>query len=93
LVAALGAVAVGVVLPFSPLSHALGFQRLPIGFFAALAAMVAAYLVLIEFAKRLFFANPAGRLPSLRRRGPDHHIHRRASRFSYPGPLNLRVGQ
>jgi P-type Mg2+ transporter len=91
LLAALVVVAVGAVLPFSPLSHVLGFQPLPIGFFAALAATVVAYLVLIEFAKRLFFANPSGRLPSLRRRGIDHHIHRRASRFSYPGPLQPRV--
>jgi Mg2+-importing ATPase len=50
LAAALGAVAVGVVLPFSPLSRVLGFQPLPIGFFAALAGMVLAYLVLIELA-------------------------------------------
>jgi Mg2+-importing ATPase len=91
LAAALGAVAVGVVLPFSPLSRVLGFQPLPIGFFAALAGMVLAYLVLIELAKRLFFANPAGRLPSLRRRGTAHRIQRRASRFSYPGPLKTGV--
>src|SRR6185295_5896431 len=54
LIAALGVVVVGAVLPFSPLSHVLGFQPLPIGFFAALAAMVVAYLVLVEFAKLLF---------------------------------------
>jgi Mg2+-importing ATPase len=90
LAAALGAVAVGVVLPFTPLARVLGFQPLPIGFFAALAGMVVAYLVLIEFAKRLFFANPAGRLPSMRRRGPNHHIQRRASRFSYPGPIRVQ---
>jgi Mg2+-importing ATPase len=40
LIAAVGAVGVGVVLPFSPMSQVLGFQPLPIGFFAALAGMV-----------------------------------------------------
>jgi len=84
--AASGAVLVGVVLPLSPLAHLLGFQPLPIGFFAALAGMVIAYLGLIEIAKQIFFANPAGRLPTLRHRSHTHHLQRRASRFSYPGP-------
>ena len=39
--AALGVVAVGGVLPATPLAHALGFSPLPIAFFAALAGMVA----------------------------------------------------
>jgi Mg2+-importing ATPase len=84
-----GAVLVGGILPFSPLSHMVGFQPLPIGFFAALAGMVVAYLVLIEVAKRVFFANPAGRLPMPRRRGHTHQLQRRASRFSYPGPRRV----
>jgi Mg2+-importing ATPase len=85
---AFAAVIVGVVLPFSPLSTLLGFQPLPIGFFAALAGMTVAYLALIEVAKRVFFANPAGRLPMPRRRtrSRSHHLQRRVSRFSYPGP-------
>jgi P-type Mg2+ transporter len=86
ILAASAVVAVGTALPYSPLSHLLGFAALPIGFFAALVAMVIAYLVLIEFAKRIFFANPEGRLPSLRRRGPHHHLQRRAAWFRYPGP-------
>ena len=89
----LAAVAVGVALPFTPLSHLLGFQPLPIGFFATLAGMVVAYLALIEVAKRVFFANPAGRLPLPRRRtrSSHHHLQRRASRFSYPGPRRPRA--
>jgi energy-converting hydrogenase Eha subunit C len=83
------AVIVGVVLPFSPLSHLLGFRPLAIGFFAVLAAMVVAYLALIEVAKRVFFADPAGRLPLPRRRHA-HHVQRRASRFTYPGPRRTR---
>ncbi len=86
--AAFAAVIVGVVLPLSPLAHLLGFRPLPIGFFAALAGMVVAYLALIEVAKRVFFGNPAGRhpLPRLRARSHTHHVQRRVSRFSYPGP-------
>ena len=86
--AAVSAVLIGAVLPFSPLSHLLGFQPLPIGFFATLAAMVVGYLALIEVAKKVFFANPAGRLPMPRRRSHTHHLQRRASRFTYPGPLS-----
>lgn len=82
LLAALATVTIGVVLPLSPLSHILGFAPLPLGFFLALTGMTVAYLVLIELAKRLFFADPEGRLPHLRRRGPQHHLHRRAARFS-----------
>ncbi len=49
---------------------------------ARAAGMVIAYLVLIELAKRLFFADPEGRLPQLRRRDHRHQLHRRAARFS-----------
>jgi Mg2+-importing ATPase len=93
LVSAVGAVVlVGGLLPFSPLSRLLGFQPLPIGFFAALAVMVVGYLVLIEVAKRVFFANPAGRLPLPRRRsrGRGHQMQRRVSRFSYPASRRHR---
>ena len=53
--AALSVVAVGALLPATPLAHILGFQPLPAGFFAALAAMVVAYLALIELGKRIFY--------------------------------------
>jgi Mg2+-importing ATPase len=82
LLASLATVFVGVLLPLSPLSHTLGFAHLPGTFFLALTAMVLGYLVLIELAKRLFYAHPEGRLPSPRRRGRRHRIERRAARFS-----------
>jgi Mg2+-importing ATPase len=44
--------------------------------------MVVAYLVLIELAKRLFFAEPDGHLPFVRRRGHRHRVDRRVARFS-----------
>ena len=90
LLAALGTATVGVLLPLSPLSHLLGFARLPLGFFLALVGMVIAYLILIELAKRLFFADPEGRLPHLRQRGQEHRIHRRAARFSTGSPPTRR---
>jgi P-type Mg2+ transporter len=82
LVAVLVTVAVGVALPMSPLSSLLGFAPLPLGFFLALVGMVIAYLVLIELSKRIFFAEPDGHLPFVRRRGQRHQLQRRAARFS-----------
>jgi Mg2+-importing ATPase len=85
-------VVVGGILPFSPVADLLGFQALPVGFFAALALMVVGYLALIEVAKRVFFGNPAGRLPLPRRRNRSrgHQVQRRVSRFSYHGPARHR---
>jgi Mg2+-importing ATPase len=87
LLAALATVAVGVALPQSPLSHLLGFAHLPLTFLLALVAMVVGYLALIELAKRVFFADPEGRLPHVRRRGRNHQLQRRAARFSTSTPL------
>lgn len=90
LAASLAVVAVGTALPFSPAAGSLGFAPLPPTFFLALAAMVVLYLVLIEATKRWFFSRPLATAPTTpvpRRRGHAHRIHRRASRFSHPGPL------
>jgi Mg2+-importing ATPase len=79
-IAALAVVAVGTVLPSTPLAHTLGFQPLPPAFFAALAGMVIGYLVLIEIGKRIFYraaaVTPSAR-PHTRR-----YLRRRAARFS-----------
>ncbi|MFJ9775783.1 magnesium-translocating P-type ATPase [Kitasatospora sp. NPDC101157] len=90
LAAALGVVALGVVLPMSPLAPALGFQALPAGFFLALAVMTALYLALIEIVKRLFFGRPTRPTSPVRHRGHEHRVQRRASRFSHLGPLAHR---
>jgi Mg2+-importing ATPase len=92
LLAALAVVIIGVALPMSPLSAILGFAHLPTAFFFALVGLVVAYLVLIELAKRLFFADPDGRLPYPRRRGAAHQLHRRAARFSVASPLTRDGG-
>jgi Mg2+-importing ATPase len=83
LLAALGVVTIGAVLPFTPLAHLLGFQPLPGAFFLALAGLVIAYLALIELGKYLFYRyrSPAA-TPKPRHRVPGHRVHRRAARFT-----------
>uniref|UniRef100_UPI0034E26DA0 magnesium-translocating P-type ATPase n=1 Tax=Mycobacterium sp. OAE908 TaxID=2817899 RepID=UPI0034E26DA0 len=87
-IATFGVVAVGIALTVSPLSHRLGFTPLPWQFFAALAGLTIAYLVLVEVTKTAFYAEPmrvAGQ--PHRTRGHAHRVHRRAARFSHPGRL------
>ena len=83
---------IGVLLPFSPLAHTLGFTRLPAGLLASLAAMVPAYLILLELGKRRFYRiQPTGR-PIARPRPPQHRrIHHRASRWSIRNPIHRRA--
>jgi Mg2+-importing ATPase len=80
--AALGIVTIGTLLPATPLAHALGFQPLPAGFFAALAGMVVCYLVLIEIGKRIFYGSAPPALPRRRNYSPHHHLRRRTAHFS-----------
>jgi len=49
----LAIVAVGVVLPVTPLAALLGFMRLPASYFAFLIPATVTYLVLVDIAKRL----------------------------------------
>ena len=79
-------VAVGIWLPFSPLSGVLGFStRCRVPFFLALIGMVRGYLVLVELAKVWFFSRAAQqpvppRAAPVRRGGRSHHIARGAGR-------------
>src|SRR3546814_7790634 len=69
-------VALGVWLPYSPLSGVLGFTPLPAPFFLALVTMVVGYLVVVEVAKTWFFARAARRpeatVTPVRRRAYRH---------------------
>jgi Mg2+-importing ATPase len=63
LVTTIVVVLIGLVLPYSPLAHALGFRSLPWLFLAILAAMTATYLVLAEIGKSYFYRHPAAGKP------------------------------
>jgi P-type Mg2+ transporter len=91
-ITSLTVVAVGVVLTISPLTHTLGFTPLPWGFFAVLGAFVILYLVLVELAKVMFYAepmHPSGQPP--RTRGRAHRIRRRAARFHYFNGISSHI--
>ncbi|HEV7147979.1 MAG TPA: magnesium-translocating P-type ATPase [Pedococcus sp.] len=86
-VATWAVVAAAASLPLTPLAHLLGFARPPGAFYAALAGMVLAYLVLVELGKKVFFkGEPTTATPRLPRRRHSHSVHRRAARFSVAGP-------
>jgi len=87
--ATVAVVAVGALLPVSPLAHTLEFAHLPAGFFAVLVLMVVAYLALVEAAKHEFYASMAGAVTHPRP-GHERRVHRRAARFSHAGPLARR---
>ena len=80
-------VVIGVLLPFSPLAHVLGFVPLPAGFLAALAVMIVLYLVLVELGKLRFYRvrPPHGAPVARRRHEREHWIHHRATRWSIHG--------
>jgi Mg2+-importing ATPase len=88
-------VAVGLLLPFTPLARWFGFTPLPWGFLAILAAMVVVYLCLVELGKSFFY----GRMPSVphspiarwEHSAALQRIHRLASRWSVRIGLRSRV--
>ncbi|MDQ2749674.1 MAG: magnesium-translocating P-type ATPase [Actinomycetota bacterium] len=93
--AALGVVAVGALLPATPLAATLGFHSLPVGFFVVLAAMVVGYLGLIELGKRLFYGGLSTVPVPPVARSPHRHLLRRAAQFSTaakPGSDSWMVG-
>jgi Mg2+-importing ATPase len=84
-VAVLVAVLIGVVLPFTPAAAPLGFVPVPGSLLGVIVAMVAAYLVIVEVAKRSFFRLARTGLPEERPRRTsrrERRVHRRAARFS-----------
>ncbi len=91
-ITSLTVVAIGVVLTISPLAHTLGFTPLPWQFFTVLGGFVVSYLVLVELAKVMFYAEPI-RLAGQphRTRGHAHRIRRRAARFHYINGIPPRI--
>jgi Mg2+-importing ATPase len=92
-----GCALAGAVLPFTPLAGFLGFAALPVSFFLILLGMIATYLLLVEFAKRGFYAvQPRPRRPRpTQPQRHQRHIQRRAARFIHhptPQPRARRPG-
>jgi Mg2+-importing ATPase len=85
--AATATVLVGAWLPLSPLAGLLGFASPPLTFYVMLVGLVVAYLVLVELAKRLFYAELDTTRPRPTTR-PHRRLQRRASRFSVGGRLS-----
>ncbi len=79
-------VAIGILLPYSPVAHVLGFTALPAGFLAVLVVMIPIYLVLVELGKRSFYRVRApGRVIARRLPDRERRIHHRASRWTTHG--------
>lgn len=87
LISVVAVVAIGALIPQSPLNEPLGFAPLPVGFFVVLVAIVVVYLACVEVAKYLFYRTAVPTVPRPLRRGPGHRVHRVASRWSHPRPL------
>ena len=83
LASVIGVVVVGTLLPQSPLNTALGFEPLPLTFFAVLCAFVIAYLACAEIAKYFFFKVHPVTKPRKLERGHEHRVHRLAARWSH----------
>jgi hypothetical protein len=79
--AALGAVAVGGLLPATSAAGLLGFTPLPMSYFGALALLVVTYLTLVEVAKRRFFRGTRTAPPRRRPSATHRHVRRRAARY------------
>ncbi|MCX2715582.1 magnesium-translocating P-type ATPase [Mycolicibacterium sp. J2] len=79
-------IAAGIAITYWPPARQLGFTPLPWQYFAALAGLTLAYLILVEITKSVFYREPVG-APAGRTRGAENRIHRRAARFSHHGRL------
>jgi Mg2+-importing ATPase len=91
-IATIVCVTIGLLLPFSPLAHVLGFTALPAGFLAAVVAMILVYLALVELGKRRFYrVRPPGRPIARPLHERERWIHHRASRWSTNAALAVRA--
>jgi Mg2+-importing ATPase len=79
--AALAVVAVAVVIPMTPAGAAVGFVPLPGAFYAVLAGLLVAYLLLVEVTKAVFFRSGPTVAGRRRPRDASHRVHRLAGRF------------
>ncbi|GAA4116922.1 magnesium-translocating P-type ATPase [Knoellia locipacati] len=92
LLSVLCVVALGTVIPASPVNDALGFAPLPAAFFAVLAAFVVAYLAAVEVAKYAFYRATSPTTAQPLQRDHEHRVHRLSARWSHHRPLPTRAG-
>lgn len=83
----------GAALPFTPIAPLIGFAALPLPFFGILVAMIAAYLLLVDLAKAIFYRHLQQAVP--RKKRDLRRLRRLAARWSnsprgvlgtFPGP-------
>jgi Mg2+-importing ATPase len=83
LAATLACAGAGVLLPFSPLAHLLGFKPLPLAFLGVLVLMIVTYLALVDVGKAFFFRRrPVGRPLARGLSQFERTVHRRAAAWS-----------
>lgn len=87
LVSMIAVVALGALLPGSPLGPPLGFSSPPVAFFLVLTVFVVAYLAAVEAGKVIFFRVFRATTRGPLRRGHPHRVHRIAARWSHHAPL------
>ena len=92
LASALTVVAVGTLIPQSPLNDTLGFAPLKSAFFAVLVAFVIGYLACVEVAKHYFYKVHTPTTARPLRREPAHRVRRIAARWSHHRALPPRAG-
>jgi P-type Mg2+ transporter len=94
LLSTLAVVAIGIALPFSPLSHLLGLSKLPVGLLVVIAVVLPTYVLLLDAAKRWFYRHDAA-TPTRHasQRSPTRRIARRAARWSVHTLAPDPVGQ
>jgi Mg2+-importing ATPase len=87
-VASLVVPVVGVLVPYLPFGHAMGFTHLPLEFYPILVLLVLTYLALVETLKSAFYgARVIERPLAVARPRAVRRVARRAARFSRAHPL------
>ena len=83
LIASLLVPVIGVIVPYLPFGHDLGFTHLPLRYYPILVGLVVAYVGLVEAMKAVFYRrHPVGAPLAETRPRPVRRMERRAARFS-----------
>ena len=91
LISVIVVVIVGALLPQSPFNATLGFDPLPVSFFAVLVVLLVIYLFCVEAAKARFFRTHSATTERRLRRTRTHRIQRIAARWSHDGVHRQRT--